>query len=167
MTSNVNDLSARLRRRMEDEDRETTAIAERELRTFGETLNASANDTLRITEAAMAAQVGRMHGLLWRGWIRSLVVGLCVCLGIFVGSWGLTQWQSSRVQRLVERQEALRLAIAQEQQTLEHLQAQTWGVWLHEAEDGGRYVVLPQGTLAVEEWPWTVHGHSAVRLSSE
>ena len=167
MTSNVNDLSARLRRRMEDEDRETTAIAERELRRFGETLNASANDTLRITEAAMAAQVGRMHGLLWRGWLRSLVVGLCVFLGIFGGSWGLTQWQSSRVERLVERQEALRLAIAQEQQTLEHLQAQTWGVWLHEAEDGTKYVVLPQGTLAVEEWPWTVHGHSAVRLSSE
>ena len=72
MTSNVNDLSARLRRRMADEDRETTAVAERELRRFGETLNASANDTLRITEAAMAAQVGRMHGLLWRGWIRCL-----------------------------------------------------------------------------------------------
>ena len=71
------------------------------------------------------------------------------------------------MQRLVERQEALRLAIAREQQTLEHLQAQTWGVWLHEAEDGTRYVVLPQGTLAVEEWPWTVHGHSAIRLSSE
>ena len=100
-------------------------------------------------------------------WLRSLGVGLCVCLGIFGGSWGLTQWQSSRVQRLVERQEALRLAIAQEQQTLAQLQAQTWGVWLHEAEDGGRYVVLPQGTLEVEEWPWTVHGHSAIRLSSE
>ena len=158
MTSNVNDLSARLRRRMEDEDRETTAIAERELRTFGETLNASANDTLRITEAAMAAQVGRMHGLLWRGWLRSLVVGLCVFPGIFVGSLGLTQWQSSHVQRLVERQEALQLAIAREQQTLEQLQAQTWGVWLHEAEDGGRYVVLPQGTLEVGLDPiqWTV-----------
>ena len=120
MTSNVNDLSARLRRRMEDEDRETTAIAERELRRFGETLNASANDTLRTTEAAMAAPVGRIHGLLWRGWLRSLAVGLCVFLGIFGGSWGLTQWQSSRVQRLVERQEALRLAIAQ----LQHLETQ-------------------------------------------
>ena len=42
--------------------------------------------------------------------------------GHFGGSWGLTQWQSSRVERLVERQEALRLAIAQEQQTLEQPQ---------------------------------------------
>ena len=152
---------------MEDEDRETTAIAERELRRFGETLNASANDKLRITEAAMAAQVGRIHGLLWRGWLRSLVVGLCVCLGIFGGSWGLTQWQSSRVQRLVERQEALRLAIAREQQTLEQLQAQTWGVWLHEGEEGTRYVVMPRTKVFPEDWPWTVQGQPAVPLSSE
>ena len=65
-----------------------------------------AHDKLRITEAAMEAQVGRIQGLLWRRWIRSLVVGLFLFLGIFVGSWGLTQWQSSRVERLVERQEA-------------------------------------------------------------
>ena len=119
MTSNVKDLSARLRRRTEAEELETTAIAERELRKFGETLSASANDKLRITEAAMEAQVGRIQGLLWRSWLRSLVVGLFVFPGIFAGSWGLTQWQSSRVERLVERQEALRLAIAQEQQALE------------------------------------------------
>ena len=121
----------------------------------------------KTQSAAPEAQVGRIHGLLWRGWLRSLVVGLCVCLGIFVGNLGLTQWQSSRVERLVERQEALRRAIAQEQQTLEQLQTQTWGVWLHEAEDGGRYVVLPKGTLEVEDWPWTVQGQSAIRLSSE
>ena len=99
MTSNVNDLSARLRRRMEDEDRETTAIAERELRTFGETLNASANDRLRITEAVM--------------------------------------------------------------------QAQTWGVWLHEGEEGTRYVVMPRTKVFPEDWPWTVQGQPAVPLSSE
>ena len=162
MTSNVNDLSARLRRRMEDEDRETTAIAERELRTFGETLSASANDKLRITEAAMEAEVGRIQGLLWRSWLRSLVVGLFVFPGIFAGSWGLTQWQSTRVERLVERQEALRLAVAQEQQALEQLQAQTWGVWLHEGEDATRYVVMPRSKVFPEDWLWTVQGQRGI-----
>ena len=123
MTSNVNELSARLRRQTEAEELETTAIAARELRKFGETLSASANDKLRITEAAMEGQVGRIQGLLWRAWLRPLVVGLFVFPGIFVGSWGLTQWQSSRVERLVERQEVLRLAITQEQQALAQLQA--------------------------------------------
>ena len=162
----MNELSAQLRQRTETDRRKMDAIAERELRKFGETLHASANDKLRITEAAMEAQVGRIQGLLWRGWLRPLVVGLCVFLGIFVGSWGLTQWQSSRVERLVERQEVLRLAIAQEQQTLAQLQAQTWGVWLHEAEDGTRHVVLPQGALG-ENWRWTVQGQPALQLSSE
>jgi hypothetical protein len=166
MTSNVNELAARIRQRTETEDREMDAIAERELRQFGETLSASANDKLRITEAAMEAQVGRIQGLLWRSWIRSIVVGVFVLLGILGGSWGLTQWQSSRVERLVERQEALQHAIAQEQQALEQLQAQTWGVRLHEAEDGTRHVLLPSGALG-EDWPWSVQGQPALALSSE
>ena len=98
MTSNVNDLSARLRRRTEAEELETTAIAERELRKFSETLHASANDKLRISEAAM--------------------------------------------------------------------EAQTWGVWLHEAEDGTRHVVFSKRPFNAD-WPWTVQGQPAVPLSSE
>ncbi len=98
MTTNVNELSAQLRRRTEAEELETTAIAERERRKFGETLHASANDKLRISEAAM--------------------------------------------------------------------EAQTWGVWLHEAEDGTRHVVFPKRPFNAD-WPWTVQGQPAVPLSSE
>ena len=162
----MNELSAQLRQRTETERRKMDAIAERERRKFGETLHASAHDKLRISEAAMEAQVGRIQGLLLRAWLRPLVVGLCVFPGILAGSWGLTQWQSNRVERLVERQEALRGAIAQEQQTLAQLQAQTWGVWLHEAEDGTRHVVFPKRPFNAD-WPWTVQGQPAVPLSSE
>ena len=63
-------------------------------------------------------------------------------------------------------QEALRRAIAQEQQTLEKLQAQTWDVRLHEAEDGTRHVLFPKGALG-ENWRWTVQGQPALLLSSE
>ena len=45
----MNELSAQLRRRTEAEELETTAVAERERRKFGETLSASAHDKLRIT----------------------------------------------------------------------------------------------------------------------
>ena len=46
---------------------------------------------------------------------------------------------------------------------------QTWGVWMHEAEDGTRYVVFPDGTTLdiVNRWPYTVQGQPAVRLSIE
>ena len=40
-----------------------------------------------------------------------------------------------------------RRGIAQEQRALDQLQAQTWGVWLHEDTDATRYVVLPRGTF--------------------
>ena len=96
---------------------------------------------------------------------QPLVIVVSILLIIFGGSWGLTQWLSSRVQRLLETQETLQLELAQTQTALDQLQAETWGVWLHE-EDGMRYVVLPRGTLN-EEWPLTVDGQPAIRLSSE
>ena len=70
------------------------------------------------------------------------------------------------MQRLLETQETLRLAIAQAQRALEQLQAQTWGVQLYEAADRTRHVLLPPGTFSAE-WPWTVLGQPAVPLSSE
>ena len=132
----------------------------------GETLRASANNELRITEAdikqvhgqirdmlprtkaEVEKQIAQIHAalekglartqwLLLRAWLRPLMVGLVISLGIFGASWGLMQWLSSRVQNLIETQETLQLGIAQQQRDLEQLQAQTWGVWLHE-EDGMR-----------------------------
>ena len=93
------------------------------------------------------------------------VIVVSILLIICAASWGLLRWQLTRVQNLLETQETLQLEIAQTQTALDQLQAQTWGVWLHE-EDGMRYVVLPSGTLN-EEWPLTVDGQPAIRLSSE
>ena len=184
MTSNANDLSAQIRRRTEAERRKMDAIDERKLQEYGERWDAIVNDRLPIIDAAMErvnwrivdklrrteaeaeTGLGRMHGLLRRAWLRPLVIGLSLFLGICGGSWGLLQWQSSRVQRLLETQETYRRGIAQEQRALDQLQAQTWGVWLHEDADATRYVVLPRGTLG-EEWPVTVLGQPAIRLSSE
>ena len=41
------------------------------------------------------------------------------------------------------------------------------GVWLHEAEDGARSVVLPKGTPLGKNWPWKVQGQPALLLSRE
>ena len=161
-----------IRRRMETEDREMDAIVARELQTFGERLRASVSHKLHTIETVMETETTRIHGqlrglreLLWRDFRADLVIVVSILLIIFGGSWGLTQWLSSRVQRLLETQETLQLELAQTQTALDQLQAETWGVWLHE-EDGMRYVVLPRGTLN-EEWPLTVDGQPAIRLSSE
>ena len=184
MTSNANELSARIRQRIDAQDRKLDEIDERTLQAYGERWDAIVNDKLPIIDAAMEKVngrildklrrteaetekgIGRMHGLLRRAWLRPLVIGLSLFLGICGGSWGLLQWQSSRLQRLLETQETYRRGIAQEQRALDQLQAQTWGVWLHEDTDATRYVVLPRGTLG-ETWPVTVLWQPAIRLSSE
>ena len=172
MTSNENDLRDRIRRRTEAERQKMDAIAERELQTFGERLRASVSHKLHTIETVMETETTRIHGqlrglreLLWRDFRADLVIVVSILLIIFGGSWGLTQWLSSRVQRLLETQETLQLELAQTQTALDQLQAETWGVWLHE-EDGMRYVVLPRGTMNAE-WPLTVDGQPAIRLSSE
>ena len=174
MTSNANDLRDRIRRRTEAESRKMDAIAARELQTFGETLRERVRHKLHTIKTVMETETTRIHGqlrglreLLWRDFRADLVIVVSILLIICGASWGLMRWQLTRVQNLLETQETLRLEIAQTQTALDQLQAQTWGVWLHEEADGTRYVVLPSGTVAVEGWPWTVHGQPAVLLSSE
>ena len=174
MTSNENDLIARIRHLTETEDREMNEIAARALQTFGETLRERVSHKLRTVETVMETETGRIHGqlrslreLLWRDFRADLLIIVSILLIICAASWGLMRWQLNRVQNLLETQEALRLEIAQARTALDQLQAQTWGVWLHEDADATRYVVLPMGTLEVEGWPWTVQGQPAVLLSSE
>ena len=148
-------------------------LAARELQTFGETLRERVSHKLRTVETVMETEIGLMNEqlrslreLLWRDFRADLLIIVSILLIICAASWGLMRWQLNRVQNLLETQETLQLEIAQTQTARDQLQAQTWGVWLHE-EDGMRYVVLPRGTLEVEGWPWTVQGQPAVLLSSE
>ena len=106
-----------------------------------------------------------MSAAALKAWLRPIVIGLLIFLGICVGSWGLTQWYAIQIQNLIERRDAMRLQVERQQTLLD----QTWGVWMHEAEDGTRYVVFPDGTTLdiVNRWPYTVQGQPAVRLSIE
>ena len=147
-------------------------LAARELQTFGETLRERVRHKLHTIETVMETETKRIHGqlrglreLLWRDFRADLLIIVSILLIICGASWGLLRWQLNRVQNLLETQETLQLETAEAQTALDQLQAQTWGVWLHE-EDGMRYVVLPRGTLD-EEWPLTVDGQPAIRLSSE
>ena len=149
-------------------------LAARALQTFGETLRERVSHKLRTVETVMETETGRIHRqlrslreLLWRDFRADLLIVVSILLIICGASWGLLRWQLNRVQNLLETQEILQLEIAEAQTALDQLQAQTWGVWLHEDADATRYVVLPRGTLEVEGWPWTVQGQPAVLLSSE
>ena len=164
MTSNANDLTERLRRRLETERREIEELTASELERLGANSQRVAKNALRTIERDTAAATGRMRALLLKAWLRPLVVGLSLWLGIFGGSWATMHWLWTHIQVRIETAAALDLDIEEARQTLARLEVDTWGIVLREIE-GERYVVLPAGSLAYP--PGEVRGRPAVKLSRE
>ena len=164
MTSDPNDLNARLRRRKQTERRQFEEVTASELRLLGENLRAVANDALRTIEADTGASVARTRVILLNAWLRPLVVGVAIFLAISGGSWGLMHWLSASIQSRIAVLATLEVQIEHARDTLAEIEDTTWGVTLLEI-DGERFVVLPFGTL--DHPPWTVAGRPALKLSSE
>ncbi len=164
MTSNRSDLTSRLQRRLEIEREEIEATAGRELKLLGESLRGVAGNALRTIEADTAAVTGRMRGMLLRAWVRPLVIGLSLSLGICGGSWAVMRLLWTAIEWKVETLAALTADIEQARQTLTEIEETTWGLELRKI-DGERFVVLPVGT---PDRPfWSVGGRPALKLSSE
>ena len=76
MISNANDLTERLRRRLETERQAIEELTASELERLGENSRRVASNALRTIEADTAVATGRMRALLLKAWLRPLVVGL-------------------------------------------------------------------------------------------
>ena len=157
-------MTERLRQKLETERLEIEATASRELRRLGESLSAAASDAQSCIEADMAVSTGRMHVLLMRAWVRPLVMGLSLFLGISGGSWATMRWLSASIESRIRTVAVLNVNIKQARETLAQMEQTTWGVTLREI-DGERFVVMPAGSL--DNPPWRVGGRPAVMLSSE
>ena len=123
-----------------------------------------ASNALRTIERDTEAATERMRALLLKAWLRPLVVGLSLWLGICGGSWATMHWLSARIQARIQTTAALDANIEEARQTLARLEAATWGIALREIK-GVRFVVLPSGALP--DPPWTVGTRPAVKLSNE
>ena len=160
-TSHVSALEARLRKQAEAERQMHKRVTKSALRQLADSCSSFADHEARIIERRMARA-------LFRAWARPVAIGLLISFGIFAGSWGLTRYLAVRIQTLIGTRDAVMASIEREQAQRPELLDQTWGVWLHEAEDGERYVVLPPGTrLDRIGWPDSVQGQPAVLLSRE
>ena len=164
MTSNANDLTDRLRRRLETERREDEELTASELAWLGENSRRVARNALSTIEHDTEEATGRMRKLLLRAWVRPLVVGLSLWLGIFGGSWATMRWLWVRIEARIEMVAGLHRDIEEARRTLAQLEVDTWGIVLHEIE-GERFVVVPEGALA--DPPWRVDGRAALKLSNE
>ena len=162
MTSNPNDLTSRLRSRLEADRRQIEETAARELGQLGESLSAVASGALRSIEADTEAATARMRALLLRAWLRPLVVGLSLFLGISSGSWVTMHWLSRSIEHRIETLARLNRQVEEARWMLAEIEETTWGVTLLEI-DGERVVVLPAGTLDDPAWTW--RDRPAVKLS--
>ncbi len=163
-TSTPSDLTYRLRSRLETDRQQIEEAAARELERLGERLSAVASGALRSIEADTAEATERMGALLLTAWLRPLVVGLSLFLGISGGSWATMHWLWRSIELQIEALATLNLQIEEARWTLDEIEETTWGVTLREIE-GDRFVVLPFGTL--DNPPWTVRDRPAVKLSRE
>ena len=164
-TSSGSDLQARLQKRAERDRQEIEALTQSELKKLADNLRQSVQDEMYIIVRDIKDHTRWMNAALWRPWLRSVAVGVCLFLGILAGSWGLTRWYANQIQSLIETKAVLEFEIQEARQTVERLKETTWGVVLHEGEEGRRFAVLPAGSI--QDPPWTVGGRPAVPLFSE
>ncbi len=163
-TSSANDLTERLRRRLESERREIEELTASELERLAENSRRVARSALSTIERDTEEATGRMRELLLKAWLRPFVVGLSLWIGICAGSWATMRWLSRSIQDRIEMAAGLGRDIEDARRTLAQMEVDTWGIVFHEIE-GERFVVLPEDALA--DPPWRVDGRPALKLSRE
>ena len=160
-TSSGTDLRTRLQQKIEQERQQIEAVTQKEFEKLEGGLKWIVGNALDTIES----DTRRISAVLRRAWIRALVPGLMLSLGIAGGLWGLMGWLSNSIESHIRTRAALKVEIEEQRRTVERLKETSWGVVLHEGREGRKFVVLPPGTL--QDPPWTVGGRPAVLLSSE
>ncbi|MDE2877347.1 hypothetical protein [Candidatus Palauibacter soopunensis] len=163
-TSSPGDLTSRLRSRLEADRRRIEDEAARELARLGENLSAIASGALRSIEADTVEATGRMRELLMKAWLRPLVVGMSLFLGICFGSLGTMHWLSRSIHDRIETLDELDTRTGWARAMLAEIEETTWGVELLESS-GDRYVSLPAGTTVRPAF--TMDGRPYLKLSRE
>ncbi len=179
--SNVQSLSAKLAEKQATDRQQIEAMTRSELDALAQSLkkqsNAALSTTLDAIEsdlnkrldgikkqieaqtqplsaslASVKAEAETLQALTFRGWLKPLALSLSLLLGIFIGSLALMQWLSYSITSQLETRATLAQQIEQQQQALAKIEARTWGVELHQAQDGGRLRILPQGVEPSTGW---------------
>ena len=163
-TSSPGDLTSRLRSRLEADRRRIEDEAARELARLGESLSAVASGALRSIEADTVEATGRMRELLMKAWLRPLVVGMSLFLGICGGSWATMHWLSRSIHDRIETLDELDTRTEWARAMMTEIEETTWGVELMEIS-GDRYVSLPADTPIRPAI--TMNGRPYLKLSRE
>lgn len=180
--STLDNLQKHLLQKQKEKREQIEALTRQELEQLAANLRNAANRVLHTTENDMQGRIARMNQSLKKSldqtrkqaevlqstmqkmWLKQVLIGLSLFLGISLGSWGLMQFMSYQITSRAETLAQLRNNIEHEQQTLQLLRDKTWGVTLRQGKEG-RFVVLPLGTKP--EISWSAGGRPALMLSNE
>lgn len=180
--STLDSLQKHLLQKQKEKREQIESLTRRELEQLGANLQDAVTHALHTIESDMQKRIGRMNQSLQKSldqtgrqigtlqtslrkiWLKPALIGLSLFLGISSGSWGLMQFLAARIQNQVETLSQLRLQIGQEQQALQLLRNESWGVTLHQDKQG-KFVVLPVGFQP--KTFWSVEGRPALMLSNE
>ena len=93
-----------------------------------------------------------------KAWLRPLVVGMSLFLGICGGSWATMHWLSRSIRDRIETLGEVKVRTEWARAMLAEIEETTWGVELLEMS-GDRYVALPADTpvrpaFTVDERPY-------------
>ena len=122
-------MTERLRTRLEAERREIEELTASELRQLGESSRRVARNALSTIECDTEGATGRMRAMLLRAWLRPLVVGLSLWLGICGGSWATMRWLcDANIEARIETAAELDVRIEEARQTLAQMEEDTWGI---------------------------------------
>ena len=163
--SHAKDLSINLH----DEDRKREQEYEQRFRRSIERVLSSYIDTgergLATIERTTAEWDRRLKASALGGWMRPLIVGLSISLGIYGAHWAAMHWTAREVTSLTMRKAVLEVEIEAQEKIIKQLKEKTWGILLHE-DEGGRFVVFPKGEF--DDWDsWTIQGRPAYKLKDQ
>ncbi len=105
-----------------------------------------------------------MRALLPRVWLRPLIFGLSLWVGIFGGSWATMRWLWTRIPARIETASELDFDIEEDRRTLAQMELDTCRIARLKIE-GEQAVVLSAGTLDKPRWNW--RERPAAKLSRE
>ena len=152
------DLNQRLQQKLDKERQVILELTQKSYLKLQNELKAITKAELSTIEKDMQRQQLILTKMLGKFWLIPAAVGLSLILGISIGSWGMMQYLSSRVEQkqqtldyLEERIDSQVVEIKQQQQTLESIQKQTAGVTITQT-DNGTFLTLPSYSTLTPGW---------------
>ncbi len=114
----LNEQAAKDHEAIETYRRQMEAMMREQLREFGENLTRYAKDEIARTAFAIQRHTDRK---LAAQWIRTVVIGLGICMAIWSSLWAVGRWQQSQINEKIELLDYIERQIEERGRTLDEL----------------------------------------------